>query len=139
MPNPLIKLTVVSTAAWLAIAMGSAANANEPSLKLQGLFCNTQQQIDDALTHIDHGLSPRAAAHVMNKDQIICTYVDRLQYVVTHPIRIGAHRGRLSLVKYEADLTGVIVGDQLRPIVPTLRIFFITPEPLAEASLEERS
>lgn len=134
-----LQPAILALAAYFAWSTGSPTEGKEPNPSLQGLFCNTQEQIDETLKHVDLGLSPRAAAELLNKSEIVCTYVDRLYYVVKHPIKVGAHRGRLSVFKYEAILTGVIVGDNFRAVFPEVRIFFITPEPLVEISLGQRT
>jgi hypothetical protein len=139
MPNRLIRHGTLSVAACLALATGSPTDAKDSSLPLQGLFCNTQEQIDETLAYVDRGLSPKTAVELSNEHEVVCNYVDLLYYVVSHPIKVGAHHGRLSVVKYEAVLTGVIVGGLLRPVSPSVRVFFVTPEPLAEISLEQRS
>ena len=136
--RPLQSATLVLVTCF-ALSTGSPTEGKELSPSLQGLFCNTQEQIDETLKHIDLGLSPRAAAELSNKGEIGCTYVDRLFYVVKHPIKVGAHRGRLSVFKYEAILTGVIVGGNFRAVSPEVQIFFITPEPLVEVSLGQRT
>jgi hypothetical protein len=125
--------------ACLALATSSPTEAKDPNFPLQGLFCNTQEQIDETLAHVDRGLAPKAAVELTNGHEVVCNHVDLLHYVVSHPIKVGAHHGRLSVVKYEAVLTGVLVGGFLRPVSPPTRIFFVTPEPLAEISLEQRS
>ena len=139
MLNRPMQTVVLSIAACLALAPASPTLAKDQNFPLQGLFCNTLEQIDATLAHIDRGLTPRYAAELSNEHEMVCNYVDLLYYVVKHPIEVEAHRGRMSAVKYEAVLTGVIVGGLLRPISPSKRIFFITPEPLAEISLEKRS
>jgi len=139
MPNRLIRPQGLSMVACLALTTVSPAEAKDPNFPLQGLFCNTQEQIDETLAHFDRGLSLKTAAELSNEREVVCNYVDLVYYVVSHPIEIGTHYGRLSVIKYEAVLTGVIVGGRLRPVSPTTRIYFITPEPLAEASLEKRS
>jgi len=139
MPNRLIRPGTLSIAACLALATGSPTDAEDSSFPLQGLFCNTQQQIDETLAYVDRGLSPKTAVELSNEHEVVCNYVDLLYYVVSHPIKVGAHYGRLSVVKYEAVLTGVIVGGLLRPVSPSAQIFFVTPEPLPEISLEQRS
>jgi len=139
MPNRLIRPQSLSMVACLALTTVSPAEAKDPNFPLQGLFCNTHEQIDETLAHIDRGLSPETAAELLNEREVVCNYVDLIYYVVSQPIKVGAHYGRLSVIKYEAVLTGVIVGGLLRPVSPTMRIYFITPEPLAELSLNKRS
>jgi hypothetical protein len=137
MPNRLIQPQSLSMVACLALTTVSPAEAKD--FPLQGLFCNTLEQIDETLAHVDRGLSLKTATELSNKREVVCNYVDLIYYAVSHPIKVGAHRGRLSAIKYEAVLTGVIVGGLLRPVSPAMRIYFITPEPLAEISLERRS
>jgi hypothetical protein len=118
------------TALALAVASGGPAAGQE--LRLQGLFCNTKAQLDRALARMGSGLDPHLAAEIENRDAVSCTYVDRLHYLVRHPVRVGA-------VKYEASLTGVVVGGEVRPVSPPARIFFATPEPIAAAAVERRT
>jgi hypothetical protein len=120
----------------LLAAVGLAASAAAPSaaqeLRLQGLFCNEEEQLDRALARMGDGLDPQLAAELENRDAVACTWVDRLHYRVRHPVRIGA-------VKYEASLTGVVVGEAVRPVSPPIRMFFATPEPIAAAVVERRT
>jgi hypothetical protein len=139
MPNLLIRPQILSMVACLALTTVSPTEAKHRNIPLQGLFCNTQAQIDQTLAHIDRGLSLKTAAELSNEREVVCNYVDFVYYVVSHPIEVGAHYGRLSVIKYEAALTGVIVGGLLRPVSPTMRIYFITPEPLDELSLDKRA
>ena len=116
----------------LGIALAAAAPAAEPELRLQGLFCNGEDQLDRALARIGRGLDPRLAAELENRDGVACTWVDRLHYLVRHPVRVGS-------VQYEASLTGVVVGGAVRPVSPPVRVFFATPEPIAAATVERRT
>ena len=57
--------------------------------RLQGLFCNTEAQIDRALADIAAGVSPRRAADLANRDAVVCTYVDRIEYLIARPVALG--------------------------------------------------
>jgi hypothetical protein len=118
--------------AALAIAAAGGAPAAGQELRLQGLFCNAEDQLDRAVARIGRGLDPRLAAELENRGAVSCTWVDRLHYVVRHPVRIGA-------VRYEASLTGVVVGSAVRPVSPPVQVFFATPEPIAAAAVERRT
>jgi hypothetical protein len=115
-----------------ALALACAAPAAGQELRLQGLFCNAEDQLDRALARMSHGLDPRLAAELENREAVVCTWVDRLHYLVRHPVKVGA-------VKYEASLTGVVVGGAVRPVSPPVRMFFATPEPIAAAAVERRT
>ena len=70
----------------------AAAPAAAQELRLQGLFCNAEDQLDRALERIGHGLAPALAAESENRTSMSCTYVDRLHYLLRHPVRLGASR-----------------------------------------------
>jgi hypothetical protein len=125
--------------ATLAFAHGSKVLAEAPTHALQGLFCNAAEQIDDALSHMRGGLSPQAAVQLINDDEVVCTFVDALRYVVDRPVIIQEIRGSFPLFKYEATLVGVIVGGVARPVMPPVHIFFAIPERLDDAPLEGRA
>ena len=139
MLNRLIHRGSVLGAICFSAFLGSGTEAKDAGLKLQGMFCNTLEQIDEALTYMDRGASPSLAVELINQRAIVCSYVDRLLFVVRDPVRLGQHRGRLSVEKYEALLTGVIVGERFHPLSPPTSIFFVTPVPLAETSLGQRT
>ena len=113
--------------------------AEERVLWLQGLFCNTEEQIDGALAHIGQGRPPRTAAGLVNDGGAVCTYVDRLHYAVEHPRVVGEDGGHVALVKYRATLVGVVVGGNLRAVSPPVEVFFVSPERLAGAAIERRA
>ena len=125
--------------AALTFAHGGKVLAEAPTHELQGLFCNAAEQIDDALSHMRGGLSPQAVVQLINDDEVICTFVDALRYVVDRPVIIQEIRGSLPLFKYEATLVGVIVGGVVRPVTPPVHIFFAIPERLDNAPLERRA
>src|SRR5262249_15921882 len=104
-------LSVASAAALFAY--GGSAQADEAH-RLQGLFCNTEAQIDQALADIASGASPLRAAALANRDTVVCTYINRIEYLIARPVAIGD----AALVKYRGALVGVLVGDTLRPVSP---------------------
>jgi hypothetical protein len=106
---------------------------------LQGLFCNAENQIDEALAYMSRNLAPRTAVELTNKDGVVCTWVDLLQYMVTDAVVIGEIPGSVPLIKYQAVLVGVIVGGEIRPVDPAVRVFFATPARLEGASRESRA
>jgi hypothetical protein len=117
-----------------AIRPGSGAG-----LALQGLFCNSAAQIDETVTHMRKGLSPRASVELVNREAVVCTFVDLLRYVVDRPVVIKEIPGSFPLFKYEGTLVAVVVGDAVRPVTPPVRIFFAIPERLSDAPLEGRA
>lgn len=105
-------------------------------LALQGLFCNSVEQIDEAVIHMRKGLSPRAAVELVNREAVACTFVDLLRYVVDRPVVIDEIPGSFPLFKYEGTLVAVIVGGAVRPVTPPVHIFFAMPQKLANAPME---
>ncbi len=135
----LLSCLAVASIAALTFAHGGKVLAKAPARALQGLFCNAAEQIDDALSHMRGGLSPQAAVRLINGDEVVCTLVDSLRYVIDRPVIIQEIRGTLSLFKYEGTLVAVIVGGVVRPVTPPVHIFFAVPERLDDAPLEERA
>jgi len=125
--------------AVLIFAQADKGLAKAPARALQGLFCNEPDQIDNALTHMRTGLSPRAAVGLVNHGEVVCTFVDTLHYVVDRPVVIQEVRGTFPLFKYEGTLFAVIVGNAVRPVAPPVRIFFAIPERLDDAPVEGRA
>ena len=76
--------------------------AAEPELRLQGLFCNAEDQLDRVLALMGRGLDPQRATAAENRDAVVCTYVDRLRFVLRDPVRLGEDRRFVPTVKYEA-------------------------------------
>ena len=116
---------------------GSTA-AGEQTHQLRGLFCNTEGQLDEALGHMSRNVSPRAAAELTNAEEIFCTYVDLLHYIVERPRIVGEIPAEVPLVKYEGELVGVIAGGRMRPVSPPARVFFILRDRLPNAVTEQR-
>src|SRR5262245_32224866 len=106
--NRWAALCVLALTAALASAFHALASAQEQTYRLQGLFCNTEAQIDEALGYVSRNVAPRLAVELANDDEIVCTYIDLLHYVVAQPVIIGESYGRVPLVKYEAKLVGVV-------------------------------
>ena len=129
----MIRLSLSLAAA--AATLGAAAPAAEVQ-RLQGLFCNTEAQIDQAVAHIAADLSPRRAAEIANRDDIVCTYIDRIEYVIAGPVALGDTS--MPLVKYRGALVGVVVGDALRPVTPEAELYFVTPRQIAGAAIERQ-
>ena len=130
-------LVVASIAA--TFAHGGKVLAEAPTYALQGLFCNAAEQIDDALSHMHGGVSPQAAVRLINSEDVVCTFVDQLHYVIDRPVIIQEIRGTFPLFKYEGTLVSVIVGGAVRPVTPPVHIFFAIPEKLDDAPLEGRA
>ena len=121
----LISLTV--------LALGGSAQT-ERSHALHGLFCNSEAQIDETLARMRQNLTPQAAVELTNEKQVVCVYADKIEYMVVHPVMIGEILSESSLIKYQATLVGVLVGGRVRPVEPSVEIFFVTPERLTDAT-----
>jgi hypothetical protein len=108
--------------AVLIFAQASKGLTKTPTHALQGLFCNTPDQIDDALTHMRRGLSPRVAVGLVNHEEVV-------QEV----------RSPFPLFKYQGTLVAVIARNAVRPIAPPVHIFFAIPERLDDTPVEGRA
>lgn len=110
-----------------ALPAGTALGA-DASHALRGVFCKSEAQLMAFFDNLRGGLGPRAAVEIVNRDAVLCVYADRIDYVVARPVVLGQvrHAGRV-LVSYEATLTGVRVGGNLRAIEPPMPIFFVQP------------
>ncbi len=129
----------VAFAATVSLAVAGKVPASTPRHALQGLFCNDAAQIDEAVRSMRRGLPPRAAAALVNRDRVVCTFVDVLHYIVEHPVVIREAAGSFPLLEYEGTLVAVVVGGAVRPVTPPVRIFFAIPERLAGAVQEGRA
>ena len=129
----------LTLAACLALTLHSAALAQDQPLRLQGLFCNSEEQIDGALGFMSQGQTPQAATALTNTNEVVCTYVDELRYVVEHPVEIWQNKSAVAAAKYKGMLTGVVVGQRLRPVSPPAEIFFAIPIWLAQTAVERPS
>jgi hypothetical protein len=134
---PLLAL-LAACISVLIFAHKEKALAKSPTRALQGLFCNASEQIDEALRHMREGLSPKGAIGFVNHHEVVCTYVDLLQYVIDRPVVIQEIRSSFPMFKYEGRLVAVIVGNAVRPVAPPVRIFFAIPERLDHAPVEGR-
>jgi hypothetical protein len=97
---------------------------------VQGLFCNTAAQIDQALANLRARMTPQAAAAALNGDRIVCSYIDRIHYMVVRPVVIGRAYAGVWLTKYRATLVAVMVGSKARPVEPAVQVFFLTTQEL---------
>jgi len=120
-------MKAIALATPLLLLLGIPVEAEE-SQSVRGLFCRTEAQVLETLDHMKASLGPRAAVEMTNRNELVCVYADLIDYVVIRPFIIGEvrHDG-VPLVEYEATLTGVRVGGNLRPIAPAVRIFFVQP------------
>jgi hypothetical protein len=135
------RLSSRAVVALTALAFAPAGHvlANDRTHRLQGVFCNTEEQVDATLDHMRQALTPRMAVALTNADAVVCNFVDLLHYVVDRPVLIKEIRGRITFFKYEGTLTGVVVGGAVRPLTPPVRVFFVIPDRLADAPLESRA
>ena len=126
-------MKAIALAIPLLLLLGAGAEA-EDSHSLRGLFCRTEAQIVETFGHMKSSLDPSAAVEMTNRDEVVCVYADRIEYVVVRPFIIGQvrHNG-ISFVEYEATLTGIRIGGNLRPVEPAVQIFFVQPDRLRGA------
>lgn len=132
----MIRQYLSSATVAAALVTGGSAQGDEVR-RLQGLFCSTEAQIDRALAAIATGVSPRRAADLANRDAVVCTYVDRIEYLIARPVALGD--AAQPMVKYRGALVGVQVGDALRPVTPEAELYFVTPRQVAGATIERRT
>ena len=60
---------------------------------------------------------------------------DRIQYIVSQPLIIDTiTRNGFTLTMYEANLVGVLVGGNTRPVAPPMRTFFVLDKRLGGVS-----
>lgn len=130
---------IAATLLGFATFAPSEGWAEDRTHSLQGLFCNSAEQIDEALTHMRRGLSPRAAVELTNRDAVVCTFADLLHYVVDRPVVVKELGGSIPMFKYRGTLIAVVVGRAKRPVTPPVQIFFAIPERLGDAPSEGRA
>ena len=118
--------------AAIALALSGAAAEADEAIPLRGLFCQSEAQIHDASDKLRAGLPAAMVAESMNREGVNCVHADRIDYVVEKPYIIDED-SRGSLFTYEATLTAIRVGDNLRPIEPPLPIYFVRPDRIAGA------
>ena len=119
-----------------AYAVCSDAFADDQVSRIQGLFCNSEAQLDETLTHIGRNVAPRLAVELTNEHGVVCTYADKIELVINRPIDIGRARGSTQLVKFKAMLVAVLVGNNLRVVTPPVEIFLVTPTRPVSAAVE---
>jgi hypothetical protein len=125
--NKLIIATLVHSC---FVTSASAAGGHA----FQGLFCNTEGQLEETIGYVRTGLTVQAATEVTNRTAVVCVYADRVSYVVIRPFIIGRlESGGTVLFKYQATLVSVLVGDNQCPVRPPVPIFFALPERLSGA------
>jgi hypothetical protein len=132
----LASAALAAALAAAALAAAAPASAQDPR-PLQGLFCNTEAQIDRALADIAAGLSPGRAADRANREAVVCTHVDRRHFMIAAPVVLGDDA--VPLVKHRGALVGVLVGGNLRPVTPAADLYFLTPGELPGAVVERRT
>jgi hypothetical protein len=119
-----------------AYAVCSNAFADDQVSRIQGLFCNSEAQLDETLTHIGRNVPPWVAVALTNEQGVVCTYADKIDLVIDRPIDIGRVHGSTRLVKFKAMLVAVLVGTNLRVVTPPAEIFFVTPKQPTGARIE---
>jgi hypothetical protein len=127
---------MASLAAVIGLSLQGHALAEGGQHRLQGIFCNTESQIDQAIGYMRSSLTPRSAVALANKDEVVCNYVDLIEYNIDQPLVIGVVPGVVPLIKYEATLTAVVVGGNVREVTPPVRVFFVSPSLLPGTSIE---
>jgi hypothetical protein len=127
----------VSFGAFLSLAGNGSTSTAGDTHRLRGLFCNAEHQIDETLGRM-RTLPPRAAVEFTNRAAVVCTFVDQIDYVVERPVILGEIPGAVPLIKYEAMLIAVVVGNQVREVTPPARVFFAIPQRLGGAQRESR-
>jgi hypothetical protein len=114
-----------SALAIAALLLTGSAQA-EQTWALHGLFCNTEAQARDVLEHFGSNMSLHAAVATINEEGVNCVVADSIHYVVSQPLIIDTITQRgFTLTVYEADLVGILVGGNTRPVAPPMRTFFV--------------
>jgi hypothetical protein len=123
----------ISVAVGIALTLAGSAEAGDSHI-LQGLFCNTEAQVDATFAHLGPNLTLQTAIALTNERQVVCVYADRIGYMIRDPLIIGAlGSGVGAVLKYEGTLVGILVGDNPRPVEPPMKIFFVQPDMLPGA------
>lgn len=118
-------MKLVSAIALATLLLTGGAHADQ-TWALHGLFCNTEAQARGVLKHYVSKMSLHAAVAIINEGAINCVVADRNLYVVTQPLIIDTITQRgFKLTMYDANLVGILVGGNTRPIAPPLRTFFV--------------
>jgi hypothetical protein len=115
----------LSTLAIATCLLTGGAEA-EQTRALHGLFCNTEAQARDVLEHYGSNMSLHAAVAITNEAAVNCVVADSIQYVVSQPQIIDTiTQNGFTLTMYEANLVGILIGGNTRPIAPPLRTYFV--------------
>ncbi len=115
--------------------LGSGLTAGEGPATLQGVFCNAEAQIDATIGAMRAGAPPQVAVEAANREAIVCSYIDRLGFVVEGVVAL-ADGGSGPLTKHRGLLIGVVAGDRLRPVAPPVEVFFVTPDRVVATAVE---
>src|SRR5690606_27761880 len=118
------------------LAGGGPSLADEVH-RLQGLCCNTEGQINQALTEMAASASPRRPAALVNRDAVVCSYVAHTGYLTARPLALG--HAAMPLAKYRRALVGVVVGGTRRPVTPEVELHFLTPQQIVGAAIGGRT
>jgi hypothetical protein len=130
----LIRPSKASTLAFLAFLPCGQASAGTPEM-LHGLFCNTEMQIDATVALLGPGGTLDAAVAIANSSKVECVLAKDIEFVVEDAVAIGDvdYLG-VQFTKYEGSLVGVMVGENLRPVDPPVKTFFVGFELLISAA-----
>ena len=66
---------------------------------------------------MSQGQTPRAAAELVNKSEVVCNHIDLLHYVVEHPEEIWQNKVAVDATKYKGTLTGVLDRMESRVLI----------------------
>ena len=121
--------------------MGLAPEAGAgQSHVLHGLFCNSQAQVEEALGHMRRNMTMATAVALTNREEVACVYATRLRYMVVDAVVASKiPRSGTALKIYSATLVGILVGDNPRPIVPSMPIYFVTQDPMPDVPVLEET
>jgi hypothetical protein len=122
-----------TAAALLALALvPAAAAATETPQTLQGMFCSSEAQLDQALRLMVDGVSVELTLSALNTNGQACTLIDQIGYVVDAPVTLGRSTDGVRF-KYRASLVAVRIGTGVRPVEPPVAVFFFRDTPLPGA------
>jgi hypothetical protein len=127
--------TIIAVAIFLYTPISQAAEGRH---LLQGVFCNSQGQLEQTLTNPRWESNPKLAVELANIDGVVCTFIDRLHYVVLYPSIIGRPQGGDGPIMYSGILVAVLASGQMRPVDPPARVFFAPGSQLHDLAAEGR-
>lgn len=134
------RISIVTLIAGLVLAFHSQRIlAQDRFYLVQGVFCNEEAQLDSTLAHFRAGVAPRLAVELANDEEIVCTYIDLLQYMVVDPVQVGDGQDGDAFLKFKAVLVGVVVGDESRPVSPAVPLYFVAPRPIVGLATGQRA